>query len=180
GTYGTQITAAANSQGIDAVVWDYNGNGVKDIIVVTIKEDALGDERMYYYYATVSSTFGVGSWTSGADGGDYIVTSNGIGATMYDKSKRLLALNYQRGLDARMSLFHFASGSGLSTIDYFQEKWGPLHEFVTSGTESAGAAEAYNIAGVQGQNYPEMIYAFEDDDNMLWLVEWDSRLNSHP
>jgi hypothetical protein len=177
GTFGTQITSAANGEGIDVVLWDYDGNNVKDIIVVTTKLDASGDWRMYYYYTTVTNTFAVGSWISGADGGDYITNEDGIGATMYDKSKRLLAVNYNRFSSMDVNLFHFA-GTTLTTIDHFLEKWGPLED--TPVEESAGAAEAINIGGEPNQSFPEMIYAYEDDDNMYWQIEWDSRLNSHP
>jgi hypothetical protein len=172
---GTEITAASASRGSDAFVWDIDNDGQKNIVLFAIKQDASSEERLYYYYAELNTDYSIGSWVAGLDNGDVIISGQfDIGATLYDSSKRLVAISFNNN-GVRMQMIEFEGTS----FGHKQLKYGPILDF--SGLEDGvGGVEAFDFGGVPSVTFPEQVYMWIQNNVAYWAVEYDSRLNSHP
>jgi hypothetical protein len=169
GVNGTLLDLNTNTTSVDVpTLW-------KIALNFTTKDDANNDPRLYYYYAELNSDYTIQSWSSGPDGGALLINEDAIGATLYDSSKRLVAVPHFVIDQFRLQLVEFEGTS----IGYTQMKWGPIDD-VNSFEDGVGAGEAVDFAGVGSQDFPDMIYMYIDANVAYWHTEYDSRLNSHP
>ncbi|MEW5841101.1 MAG: hypothetical protein AB1753_08860 [Thermoproteota archaeon] len=168
------ILNSADDQGTDAVVFDMNGDGVRDLVLMDTY-NLSGSLKLYYYYGTLSTSGTVSSWTTGSSSGVHGVnTEDSVGISIPYPSSRIATVSYRSDLGGYMRehLFHFSTAGAIDAdIKY---KFAPLK---TTGTPTGiGGGDAFNLGE---QPYNEQFFSWADTSTGYYTVEWDSRLNSH-
>jgi hypothetical protein len=156
------------------VITDVNNNGAKDMVLVDSR-DFPDQYYIYFRYGAISTSGTVSSWSSGTGNGIIPLRDRDIGATLVDDVKKVMAVNFKYGQHVRYNAMDVTSTLGVQ--ENLQDKHGPLYEFAPITTlEGIGAAGGYNLGE---ESYNEMFFTWVDGTTGYYIIEWDSRINSH-
>lgn len=170
------ITGTDGSMGTDLIVWDVNNNGVWDLVSLSTFTTS-GAYKIYVHYGPLSTSGTVSSWTAGSSNGLYGINSDyhvGIQNPYPGSSEWIFTVAYRSDAgQLRQHYFHLTTSGGFDAN--LNHNAGP--GLKTLGTITGlGAGES---VGLGEQSYNESIYSWTDTSTGYYIVEWDSRLNSH-
>jgi hypothetical protein len=172
-----EVPFSTGDEGTDVMMFDVNGSGAKEIVVVDAYDDGSGDWPIYYYYGTLSSSGSVSGWTMGSTSGTYIDPKQEIGTQVVEEAKRILAFNF-RAQDSsyiEQHIVHMATSNALDAV--IQNKHAPL-DYQGLVLDGVGGGDAVNIG--QDANKVDLVYSWGDAGSVYYTIDWDSRINSHP
>jgi hypothetical protein len=150
------VTGSAGDKGTDVAVFDMNGDGTRDLVVMN-SAGSTGSKNLRYYYGTLSTSGTVSSWTTGSSSGTYLInTDHNVGFSITYPSSKIATVAYRDDSGRmRQHYFHFANSGAIDAeIRY---NFGPLK---TVGTMTGlGAGDAINLGE---QSYNEQFFSWAD------------------
>jgi hypothetical protein len=168
------VQGSQNDLGTDVGVFDMNGDGDEDMVVFNSFFDGA-DMRVYYYYGELPSIGTVDSWSTGTSSGTHKINDESdVGISFPYPSSRIGTLAYKDNSDRmRQHYFHFLTTSKID--EHIKNNFAPRKNI--GDVLGLGAGDALNLAE---QSYPEQYFSWVDSSETgYYMIEWDSRLNSH-
>lgn len=167
------VGGSGGDKGTDVVVFDMNGDGTRDLLVMDSYNPGTG-YKFWYYYGTLSTSGTVASWTTGSSSNTISLVGEDIGGSIPYVSNRIGVVSDK---DARgwvtERLLHFTT-SGSIDASITSNKVAPLKPIGT--VNGVGAGDAFNLGE---QSYNEQFFSWVDTNTGYYIIDWDSRLNSH-
>ncbi|MFY3741851.1 MAG: hypothetical protein HMLIMOIP_002311 [Candidatus Nitrosomirales archaeon] len=165
------VPFTAGDRGTDVAVFDIDGDITRDLVVTD--SYLLGSSyTFWYYYGALSGAGTVSTWHTGISSGEFSVPTEDVGFSRPYSFVNALSFKPASG-DTKQHFLHFNTAD--SSIDYsITNKFGPLRS--QGSLTGFGAGDAINL-GEQSTN--EMFFVWTNTSTGYYVIEWDSKINSH-
>jgi hypothetical protein len=152
-----------------------NGAGGKEMVIFDSYNPGTG-LKLYYHYGVLGTDGTASFWTAGSSNGVIGLVNEDVGASVPFHSTRVATVSNQGSLsEIRMHVLHFATSS---SIDASITGKNAMSKNPTGGI-STGLGQGDAIQMGENSSYSEQFFAWTDSSNGYYMVDWDSRLNSH-
>ncbi len=178
----TVNTITSGYEGMDVVLLDLDSDTwYDDLLVFTTQFDGTaGFDQLFYTWSKLSTSGLDGTWSTIADNNVNIEDDN-IGAGVLDKTKNYVMVNYERdNLSPNYmgyKVLDLSSSGAFTTVTDTAKILGMVQtDNLTSNLDGVGG-DTIDFAGKSG--YLEFIAQWNDGSENYFVVERDTRINSH-
>jgi hypothetical protein len=168
------FTGVSGHRGNDVTLFNMNGAGAKEMVIATSFNPGTG-LKLYYHYGILGSDGSASFWTAGGSSGTIGLVNEDVGISVPFHSSRIATVNNQDSLGKmREHVLHFTTSSSIDASITSKHALGRQPTGIATGL---GAGDAVNFG--EQSSYSEQIFCWTDSSNAYYMVDWDSRLNSH-
>jgi len=166
------VPGSVGDYGTDVVLADLNNNGILDLIVTdSFYSTTVGDYYLWYYIGWDLAINGdASSWTS--SGASTMVLTEYVGSAPIQPSNRVYAVGSSR-VDNYI-VYYVVRFDTTGVINANMTRHGPLYRIPAA---QGFGMDSINIGNYQ---YPDLVLLWNDGTYSYNMIEWESRVDSHP
>lgn len=171
-------------EGLDVLLMDFDSDGWKDelLTIMTDFDSTAGSDQVFFTWASLSTSGLDGTWQSVTDT-NVNISDDVIGAGIVDDSRQYVLVSYERDeLPADQEymgykVFDFtATGGWIQVTDTAKIMGMVPTDNISTALDAVGGDYIFFTGASQ---YPDYIAQWNDSNNNYFMVERDTRTNSH-